>query len=85
MDNLNNQDKMRFKLIFYFPYKYKFFFQKNTKTSPRWQHSEQKSKETKTIGEILLEDERDPDVIPAQYGNLLKIYAYVIFFYFINI
>lgn len=47
-----------------------FYLQKNTKTSPRWQHSEAKNnKETKTVGGDIVEDERDPDVIPAQYGN----------------
>ncbi|CAO1368871.1 unnamed protein product [Diamesa hyperborea] len=35
-------------------------------SSPRWQHSENKSKELKTTTDII-EDERDPDVIPAQY------------------
>ena len=40
--------------------------QKNS--SPRWQHSENKSKELKTTTDII-EDERDPDVIPAQYGK----------------
>jgi hypothetical protein len=42
--------------------------QKSSKTSPRWQHSDIKIKDIKTNTDFL-EDERDPDVIPAQYGN----------------
>jgi hypothetical protein len=45
-----------------------FYLQKNMKTSPRWQHSDIKIKDTKANTDFL-EDERDPDVIPAQYGN----------------
>ncbi|XP_037038777.1 hemicentin-1 isoform X2 [Bradysia coprophila] len=40
---------------------------KNLKSSPRWQYNDAKrSKENKTGAEVI-EDERDPDVIPAQY------------------
>lgn len=35
---------------------------------PRWQHTDIQSKSS----EDLVEDERDPDVIPSQYGKLLK-------------
>ncbi len=50
-------------------------FQKNLKSSPRWQYNDAKrSKENKTGSEVI-EDERDPDVIPAQYGKLVYIFV----------
>lgn len=52
-----------------------FYLQKNAKTSPRWQYNSsvdiKRNKDNKTATE-LIEDERDPDVIPAQYGKFDK-------------
>ena len=47
------------------------FLQKNQKSSPRWQYNDAKrSTEIKPTTEVV-EDERDPDVIPAQYGKFM--------------
>jgi len=35
---------------------------------PRWQHTDIKTKSS----EDLVEDERDPDVIPSQYGKIIN-------------
>lgn len=49
-----------------------FFFvclssnKKYSKSSPRWQYNNSTNKDIKAASE-LLEDERDPDVIPAQF------------------
>lgn len=57
------------------------FKQKNAKSSPRWQYNSMDIKRCKDlkIATDLIEDERDPDVIPAQYckffissGNISK-------------
>lgn len=39
--------------------------QSNNLEKPRWQHTDIKTKSS----EDLVEDERDPDVIPSQYGK----------------
>lgn len=50
-------------------YQLKFFIQ-NPKSSPRWQYNDTKrSKDGKSSTTEVVEDERDPDVIPAQYGK----------------
>lgn len=52
---------------------FSFFFivclssnKKYSKSSPRWQYNNSTNKDIKAASE-LLEDERDPDVIPAQF------------------
>lgn len=49
------------------------FQQKNAKSSPRWQYNSMDIKRCKDlkIATDLIEDERDPDVIPAQYCESL--------------
>lgn len=69
-----------------------FFCQKNNNQKPRWQHigsgsipnrddidSEMNKTKSSSILEQTIEDERDPDVIPSQYGKIIKIY-YLYFF-----
>lgn len=41
------------------------FLQSGNLEKPRWQHTDIKTKSS----EDLMEDERDPDVIPSQYGK----------------
>lgn len=49
---------------------------KYSKSSPRWQYNNSGNKDIKAATE-LLEDERDPDVIPAQFCKFfIKFYIY---------
>lgn len=46
--------------------------QKYSKSSPRWQYNNSGNKDIKAATE-LLEDERDPDVIPAQFCKFIPV------------
>lgn len=45
---------------------------KYAKASPRWQYNNSSNKDIKSATKELLEDECDPDVIPAQFCKLIQ-------------
>lgn len=51
-------------------FRFRIKTQKYSKNSPRWQYNNSGNKDIKAATE-LLEDERDPDVIPAQFCKLI--------------